>query len=271
MSVIGPASLFKDDCAVVSLEFSKEILQVTAAELITLSTDQLKKMHEGARIRSTEIVKELKDAHLFRDLAERYKPGRTLQGELPDGVDSILGQFALDATTGLVTCIVFIQTSYDSPWDFCFCILGNAALSYYAVFNSKTGSFQKCNNVDVDIRRHLEVEKDGIYYRAFFVRSLPEVAPVATVTKRATPAKKKQEPEEKKPEQKETEKKEPEKKEPEKKEESEVATEEKPKKRAPIVRKRPAPTLVPTAATQPEEKKAAPDAPPPPAATTKTE
>ncbi len=236
--VIGTSSTNENARAILSLEFSKEFLKPALDLSSGLSKDALSSLFQEAHARSNQVFGEFKPEQKLteNDILSRY-PSSVMQGDLPDGMDALLGRIALKSTSGTVACVVLIQTSYDSPWKSALCVIGNAEPAYYAVFDPSNGTLNTCKNVDVSIRSLLEKEA-GIYYRALFLSaSAPAQAsvqaePVAIV---------------------------------------EVKVEKKDKKPA-VVRKRPAPSTAPTASAQPEEKRAAlvPSSPPPPPAASST-
>jgi hypothetical protein len=226
--VIGPAVTNNNASALVSLEFSKEMLN-PALHVEALTQDMLKGMFEHARARSNEIFKQMKPSQQLtvKEIEDRAN-ATTISGDLPDGIDALVGRIALETTATLASCVILVQTSYEAPWEFALCVVGNDSQSFYAVFDAKKGTFKRSTNLDATLKEYLTDK--GIYYRAVFVK-LEEPAAAAVAT--AVVVKKEKEEAEEKP----------------------TAIVEEKKKKLPAVRKRAAPTPAPAAAAEPEQKK----------------
>lgn len=239
--VIGPAVTNGNASALMTLEFSKELLKPDV-QVNALTTEALKAMFEQARARSNETFKQLKPTQQLsiKEIEDRAN-ATVIAGDLPEGIDELVGRIALEtAADSLASCVVLVQTSYDAPWEFALCVVGNEAQSFYAVFDAKRGTFARTTNLDATLKEYLK----GIYYRAVFVQ--PErrggggpVASAAVIVK-----KEKEEEEGAQVKQPVTAAKEEEEKKPE-------------KKKLPVARKRAAPTPAPTAAPEAEQKKLA--------------
>ena len=250
-TIIGPAVTNENANALVSLEFSKEFLKPDV-KLDALTPTALKTIFEHARERSNEVFKAMKPSQRLtvKEIEDRAN-SKTIAGDLPDGVDELIGRIILETSASLASCVILVQTTYESAWEFALCVIGNAELSFYAIFDAKRGVFERCKSLDHSLREYLE-KVTGIYYRAIFVEGSATVGPAATVE---VPVKKEPKAPEPKAEEPEAPlaKKDP----PKEKEEK--------KKPAAANRKRPAPTATPTAAAETEQKKQASAPPPPPA------
>lgn len=187
---VGPSSSSSNENAraLLSLEFSKEFLK-PELKLNDLSVVELKSMFETACTRSNAVFKEIKPLHHLSEteLLGRYPTAGIMHGDLPDAMDTLLGHIALKSTSGIVTCVVLIQTTYDSPWSRSLCIVCNAELSYYSVFDPTSGTITACKNVDVDVRSVLEKEA-GIYFRAAFIHATHVDAAATVEVKKTKPA-----------------------------------------------------------------------------------
>ncbi len=175
MSVIGPAVTNENASALMTLEFSKELLK-PSIKVDALTLPALKVMFEQARARSNEIFQQMKPNQqlTIKELEDRANVDSksssqsTLAGDLPDGIDALIGRISLEMTNHLASCVILVQTSYEAPWEFALCVVGNEDLSFYAVFDAKRGTFERCKSLDAGLRGYLE--KAGIYYRAVFVK-----------------------------------------------------------------------------------------------------